>query len=272
MVGQVLRLGEKPHMAGGLLRPDGRCPMPDVFFPMNEGLGATVRDWRGGAGGILGGATGVPSWGASGLSFVLANSQYVSLPTRVLFGASATARWTFAVQLAWTVTTNMVAFGEGLSSSSSVPYLILNCNDGAAGRLPFYWSGVSGSCNIAPTVTWNDGKLHWCHVVSDGVTVVLYKDGVKVGGPTNVPAGTVTPTNTSSLGILSRASKVLPFTGVIAAHVGWYGLALTPAQVAAHYADPYMWLRAQSPARFYSLPSAARIAAMSDYYRRLRAA
>lgn len=284
MVGQVLRLGEKPYMSPGMWRPDGRCPMPDVAFLLNEGRGEATRDWRGRTVGILAGASGVPVW-MSGLYGPMLVGD-TSANSKCLTAASSSA-WSTTGPITVSVLARLDTLPYGASGNTRFCTLISKGYGGVT-EIPFAldyrfispkyyltWLCYVSATNYGLSTTsyaWTVGAWHRITATFDGTLWSLYVDGAffastsaAVTRPSTTVRGAIGAMDLN--GTLGRG-----WMGAFADAEMWSSVALTPAQVAAHYADPYMWLRSQSPARFYSLPNATRIAAMADYYRRLRAA
>lgn len=236
-------------------------PPPDVAYLIlpPEFDGNRVMNWRNyKRSSSFTGAT-APTWGLGQngplLNFDGANSQVVTLADNIAKGTN----FTVAVRVSnsqGNLSSDNPAFGAGDDGAGTNRMMVAYFNYlNTAGNLR---CSIGNGTGTIATVTslqnvWNDGRLHWVHCTYDGANVSLYIDG-NYQAQTAL-TGTVTPL-ASVIGARWRfGGPENYFTGQVSAVLGWSSIAFSANHVAAHYANPYMWLR--QPRKSYLAPSAA---------------
>lgn len=117
----------------------------------------------------------------------------------------------------------------------------------------------------------SDSNWHqWCGTRS-GTTLSIYRDGVPNASNTFTVRDITGATPTAGIGQMFP-DNTLWFSGVVAYLLAW-NRALSAAEVAWLYAEPYAMIQAPQMPVFYSIPAGgSSIAAISQYYARMRAA
>jgi hypothetical protein len=179
-------------------RADGFSFPLKAWYPLNEGSGQVVHDWSGnGNNGYLGSTPGVddndPSWipgvfAGSALSF--AGGDYVTIPSP---SSLEQQNLTVAAWVRAGSTPGQFKYVVNMGGAPTCQTGSWGLYTGGDGGLSFYIADTNThyyiSPSAAPSTVW-DGKWHNVAGTYDGKTLKMYLDGVQVGAPTAVPAGT----------------------------------------------------------------------------------
>lgn len=158
---------------------------------------------------------------------------------------------TTRMTVACTVTFNATTFPQiVVSKFSGVSPFGWRMGLDGAGNLHFYMGGTGGTgapTSGAPTV----GRRYRMCGVYDGSTVTLYLDGASAAS--GVASGTVFASGGRLM--MGTTDGTSPTLNALVEDVQVFDRALTAAQVARDYADP--WRRLRPPREFVAVPQAA---------------
>lgn len=221
---------EKPYEAPLIWRP-AAVPRPTVAYLLlpSEVGGKSVCDWARSQRLTLTAAFG---WSGGSLSSAGATSTSCT-GAKVASGTSHT--WSFRVNWDGRTGTDAQYIYDQQTTRATVCLIDANTKT----KLSFY----DGTYRLgpAPLTGW-----HTYTIVANGATSKLdfYTDGTAaVDGVTYTPVALAAATTQAWFGRYSDAGTSGRLTSAIEYVMLWADYAFTAAEAAAHYADPYMWLR-----------------------------
>lgn len=236
--------GQKPPFAPARFYNKYAVPVPDFCMPVLPcEVGGSPRDWRGGKKIALASGT---KWSAGSLLFATSADMH-SAPPPLTCGTSHT----------WICRFNWDGGGNSQGCylfDQQTSRFIIAPRDSQVGSFTkiAYYDGTWRLSGPAVTQGWQ--TVAW---VLDGNAGLghIYRDGVETTTPQTYTPVALSGASVQALfdrysdNVSGRMSGLIDYVQV-------FFSALSPAQVAAHCADPYMWFR--EPRRvFYSLPSTA---------------
>lgn len=212
---------------------------------LNEGCGSP-RDLVSHKSGTL---VNSPTWtrgpfGGPAMNFVLASTQYITLPTPLVFNNNSAGTVSVWFKTIATVDGGGILYGEANTSSAN-PLAWIQSNSLTAGNVRFV---VRDSALVQSDVettgkAYNDGRWHHAVGVSTGAggTLTLYMDGGPGLSASNTTSATM-PLLTSTIGAAVRPTITLPYDGQIAIIKTW-PRALSAAEVISDYQKPFEFIQ-----------------------------
>lgn len=209
----------------------------------NEGAGATeIRDLtRNRQNGTL---TGTPTWTASEKGWALdhnGSSDYVTFGTD-LFTESELAAGTISI---WAKAASLPSAEKVVFAAENV--CIIRWDTYLLGGYKIGIYTYDGSGEDAIGTTWSTGE--WAHLLItwDGTTVYFYKDGAEIG---NSPAGVPDWDSATATWYIGQRNNGRYWDGDVTNLQIW-NRALSGAEVAQLYRQPYGFIRTPAPRKWY---------------------
>lgn len=244
---------EKPRDAR-VWRP-AAVPMPSAAYLMLPGEwgGAVLREWRRGA---VSNAWSGATWAREGVEFAAASSQYLTFARDTALEAGLP--YSFAIRYRpTTIGANQGIFATSYDGTNYAGVWMSVNGTGTVG-VNYGDNGPTDATHrrsITTTGTLSAGSWYTIHAVVTGATAFsVYFNNVLQAGTTSGTGGALTwIAGTLNFGRLYAGSNIYA-NGNIGWAMLWPGVALTSADVQAHYADPFVWLPA-GPHRVYYMPA-----------------